>query len=57
MKTIIAISSAFLFACMANSELDEKKEKDPFLNKEFDEKKFNNATTVVYVEPEHFYTY
>ena len=37
---------------MANSELDEKKEKDPFLNKEF-----NNATTVVYVEPEHFYTY
>ena len=57
MKTIIALSSAFLFACMANSELDEKKEKDPFLNKEFDEKEFNNATTVVYVEPEHFYTY
>ena len=28
---------------MANSELDEKKEKDQFLNKEFDEKKFNNA--------------
>ena len=57
MKTIIAISSTFLFACMANSELDEKKEKDQFLNKEFDEKKFNNATTVVYVEPEHFYNY
>ena len=57
MKTIIAISSTFLFACMANSELDEKKEKDLVLNKEFDEKKFNNATTVVYVEPEHFYTY
>lgn len=57
MKTIIAISSAFLFACMANSELDEKKEKNQFLHKEFDEEKFNNATTVIYIEPEHFYTY
>lgn len=57
MKTIIAISSAFLFACMANSELDEKKEKDQFLHKESDEEKFNNTTTVIYIEPEHFYTY
>ena len=57
MKTIIAISSAFLFACMANSKLYEKKEKDQFLHKEFDEKKINNATTIIYIEAENFYTY